>query len=64
MGTGMLDESSTATAPTPQIPHFNSAGRITSFHSAKTYAKNRFKRCPLSAHPASIQQEPLYGVPS
>ena len=55
MGTGMLDESSTATAPTPQTPNLISAGRIMIFHSAAICAKNRFKHRPLPPNFASIQ---------
>ena len=62
MGTGMVEESSSATAATPQIPIFITAGRATTFHQAAIRTKNCFKQVPFRpAHP-SIHKELLYGA--
>src|SRR5271157_1002953 len=61
MGTGMVEESSSATAPTPQKPILASAGSNTSFHLAMIRVKNDFKQGPLPAGHPSYDQEPLYG---
>src|SRR5579864_3996000 len=57
MGTGMDEESSTATAPTPQNPILRIAGRITAFHLWRSCTKNCFKHGPLPAVGPSIQKD-------
>jgi len=49
MGTGMVEESSSATAPAPQKPSLTMAGRTTNFHSCNRCTKNCFNHGPLPA---------------
>src|SRR5215831_9009206 len=57
MGTGIVDESSTATAPAPQKPSLMMAGRTMYFHLFKMCAKNCFNHGPLPAPDSSIQKD-------
>ena len=60
MGTGIVEESSSATAPTPQKPSLANAGSSTNFHLAMIPARNDFKQGSLPAVHPSYDQQPLY----
>src|SRR5436305_15054243 len=57
MGTGMEEESSTATAPAPQNPSLIIAGSTSRFHLFQSCRKNCFNHGPLPAVNPSIQKD-------
>ena len=66
MGTGMVEESRSATAPAPQNPSLRMAGRMTRFHFCRSCTKNCFNHGPLPAANSSIQKDhcTCAGLPS
>src|ERR1039458_7907624 len=57
----MEEESSSATAPTPQKPSLARASSRTNFHLAMIRARNDIKRVPFRLVIRLSYQEPLYG---
>src|SRR5579863_2029592 len=61
MGTGIVEESSNATAPAPQNPIAMMAGKKTAFHLCSSSTKNCFNHGPLPAASFVHSERPLYG---